>query len=102
VLPEWQNLPKNKNEAIALITFLTSPKGSSSIAGPTYEYPLNGFGTSSQLKAFGRFKPDNVSISELGETQKRANPDHGQQWDGAKNRNHKVAVNRQVTIAIAF
>jgi len=63
---------KNKKEAIALITFLTSPKGSSSIAGPTYEYPLNGFGTSSQLKAFGRFKPDNVSISELGETQKRA------------------------------
>jgi iron(III) transport system substrate-binding protein len=63
---------KNKKEAIALITYLTSPKGSASIAGPTYEYPLNGFGTASQLKNFGRFNPDNVSISQLGETQKRA------------------------------
>jgi iron(III) transport system substrate-binding protein len=63
---------KNKKEAIALITYLTSPKGSSSIAGPTYEYPLNGFGTSSQLEAFGRFNPDNVSISKLGESQKLA------------------------------
>ena len=62
----------NKKEAIALITFLTSPQGSSSMAGPTYEYPLNGFGTSSQLNNFGRFTPDNVSISQLGATQKRA------------------------------
>ena len=42
------------------------------MAGPTYEYPLEGFGSSKQLKAFGTFTPDNVSINALGRTQKKA------------------------------
>ena len=63
---------QNKNEAIQFIEFLSSPQGSSLIAGPTYEYPLKGFGTSEELRKFGRFTPDNVSISALGETQRTA------------------------------
>ena len=63
---------KNKKEAIAFIEFLSSPQGTRLIAGPTYEYPLKGFGTSKELKKFGRFTPDNVSISALGSTQKTA------------------------------
>ena len=63
---------KNSKEAIELIKFLASPQGSSAMAGPTYEYPLKGFGSSNQLKAFGSFTPDNVSINALGRTQKKA------------------------------
>ena len=63
---------KNKAEAIQLIEYLASAKGSREMSGPTYEYPLKGFGTASQLKAFGKFKPDNVSISQLGKTQPTA------------------------------
>ena len=62
----------NKKEAIQFIEFLSSAKGSQLIAGPTYEYPLKGFGTAKELKNFGRFTPDNVSISSLGATQKTA------------------------------
>ena len=63
---------KNKTEAIRLIEFLASPKGSAKLAGPTFEYPLRGNGSAAQLKAFGAFKPDNVSISALGKNQKLA------------------------------
>lgn len=70
-----QGLPsrqKNKKEAIQFIEFISSPKGSRLIAGPTFEYPLNNLGTSKELKDFGKFTPDNVSISALGATQKTA------------------------------
>ena len=63
---------KNKAEAIQLIEFISSPKGSKLIADPTFEYPLKNLGTSKELKAFGTFTPDNVSISALGATQKIA------------------------------
>ena len=63
---------KNKKEAIQFIEFISSPKGSQLIAGPTFEYPLNNLGTSKELKAFGKFTPDKVSISDLGATQKTA------------------------------
>ena len=63
---------KNKSEAIQLIEYLASSKGSRELSGPTYEYPLKGFGSSSQIKAFGKFNPDNVSISQLGKTQPKA------------------------------
>ena len=63
---------KNLSEAIELIEFLASPQGSSAMAVPTHEYPLKGFGSSEQLKAFGPFTPDNVSINSLGRTQKKA------------------------------
>ena len=48
------------------------PTGSQLIAGPTFEYPLKNFGNSKELKTFGEFTPDNVSISALGATQKTA------------------------------
>ena len=63
---------KNKAEAIKFIKFISSPKGSRLIAEPTFEYPLKKLGTSKELKAFGTFTPDNVSISALGATQKTA------------------------------
>ena len=63
---------KNKLEAIQFIEFISSPKGSRLIAGPTFEYPLKNLGTAKELKAFGEFTPDSVSISALGATQKTA------------------------------
>ena len=63
---------KNKTEAIQFVEFISSPKGSRLIADPTFEYPLKSLGTSKELKAFGTFVPDNVSISALGATQKTA------------------------------
>jgi iron(III) transport system substrate-binding protein len=63
---------KNKSEAIQFIEFISSPQGSRLIAGPTYEYPLKNFGSSKELKNFGKFTSDNVSISDLGSTQKTA------------------------------
>ena len=63
---------KNKSEAIQLIEYLASAKGSRELSSPTYEYPLKGFGSSSQIKAFGKFNPDNVSINQLGKTQPKA------------------------------
>ena len=63
---------KNKTEAIKFIEFITSPKGSRLIADPTFEYPLSNLGTSKELKVFGTFTPDSVSVSDLGQTQKTA------------------------------
>ena len=63
---------KNKTEAIQFVEFITSPNGSRLIAGPTFEYPLKTLGTSKELKAFGKFTPDSVSVSDLGATQKTA------------------------------
>ena len=63
---------KNKEEAIKFIEFISSPKGSRLIADPTFEYPLKNLGKSKELKAFGKFTPDNISISALGATQKTA------------------------------
>ena len=63
---------KNITEAIKFIEFISSPKGSRLIAGPTFEYPLKNLGTAKELKAFGEFTPDSVSISALGATQKTA------------------------------
>ncbi|EAR18545.1 extracellular solute-binding protein [Synechococcus sp. W2B2] len=56
---------KNRMEAIQLIEFLTSPNGSAKFAGPTYEFPLRGIGSSVYLKGMTNFTPDSVSISQL-------------------------------------
>ena len=63
---------QNKREALKLIEFLSSPEGSQALAGPTHEYPLKSQGSSKVLKQFGRFTPDNVSISAIGANQKKA------------------------------
>ena len=56
---------KNRPEAIQLIEFLASPNGSAGLAGPTYEFPLQGVGSSAYLKGMTKFTPDNVTVSQL-------------------------------------
>ena len=56
----------NKSEAIKLLEFLASPKGSKGLAGPTFEHPLKEVNQNQIVKNFGGFTTDNVSIEELG------------------------------------
>ncbi|WP_036902498.1 MULTISPECIES: extracellular solute-binding protein [Prochlorococcus] len=63
---------QNKSEGIQLLEFLASPTGSKGLAGPTYEHPLIGFNESKEVKIFGRFTPDKVSINQLGDFNSKA------------------------------
>ncbi len=63
---------KNKKEAIALLEYLASPNGSKGLAGPTFEHPLVGYNNSNEVKRFGLFKPDGVTISQLGNLNAKA------------------------------
>ncbi|WP_320677283.1 extracellular solute-binding protein [Prochlorococcus sp. MIT 1300] len=63
---------KNKAEAIELLEFLASPDGSTGLAGPTFEHPLNGFSNSPYVRKFGNFIPDGVSIKALGSLNAKA------------------------------
>ncbi len=63
---------ENKSEAIELLEYLASPKGSNGLAGPTYEHPLVGFNKSIEVKSFGDFTPDRVTINELGKYNSKA------------------------------
>ncbi len=63
---------KNKEEAITLLEYLASPDGSRGLAGPTFEHPLKGFNNAREVKGFGGFKPDSVSIEQLGKFNRRA------------------------------
>jgi len=63
---------KNKVEAITFLEYLASPKGSKGLAGPTYEHPLVGFNNSKEVRKFGEFTPDKVTIDQLGEFNKDA------------------------------
>ena len=58
---------KNKKEAIKLLEFLASPRGSKGIAAPTFEHPLKEVNQNQIVQNFGVFKPDNVTIEQLGE-----------------------------------
>ena len=57
---------KNKNEAIKLLEYLASPKGSKGLAVPTFEHPLKELNQNPILKDFGKFTPDLVTVEELG------------------------------------
>jgi len=57
---------KNKKEAIQLLEYLASPDGSRGLSGPTYEHPLIGFNQREEVKGFGSFRPDGVTINQLG------------------------------------
>ncbi|MDP6852303.1 MAG: iron ABC transporter substrate-binding protein, partial [Prochlorococcaceae cyanobacterium ETNP1_MAG_8] len=46
--------------------YLASPEGSIGLAGPTFEHPLKGFNKSKEVKGFGSFRPDSVTINQLG------------------------------------
>ncbi len=63
---------KNKKEAIALLEYLASPNGSMGLAGPTFEHPLVGYNKSKEVKKFGQFTPDGVTISQLGNFNSKA------------------------------
>ena len=56
----------NKDEAIKLLEFLASPKGSKGLAAPTFEHPLKEVNQSQIVKNFGGFTPDEVSVKDLG------------------------------------
>ncbi len=57
----------NKNEAIQLLEFLASPKGSKGLAAPTFEHPLKEVNQNEIVKNFGEFTPDSVTVEDLGE-----------------------------------
>ena len=57
----------NKNEAIKLLEYLASPKGSKGLAAPTFEHPLKEVNQNQIVKDFGDFVPDKVTVEDLGE-----------------------------------
>ncbi len=57
---------KNKGEAIKLLEFLASPRGSKGLAAPTFEHPLKEVNQNEIVKNFGEFQPDKVTVDELG------------------------------------
>ena len=56
----------NKNEAIKLLEYLASPKGSKGLAAPTFEHPLKELNQNQIVKDFGEFVPDKVTVEDLG------------------------------------
>ena len=57
---------KNKAEAVKLLEFLASPKGSKGLAAPTFEHPLKEVNQNEIVKNFGDFTPDKVTVDDLG------------------------------------
>ena len=57
----------NKAEAVKLLEFLASPKGSKGLAAPTFEHPLKEVNQNEIVRNFGEFTPDRVTVDELGE-----------------------------------
>jgi len=58
---------RNKSEAIKLLEFLASPRGSKGIAAPTFEHPLKEVNQNQIVQNFGGFTPDNVTVKQLGD-----------------------------------
>ena len=56
----------NKSEAIQLLEYLASPKGSKGLAAPTFEHPLKEVNQNQIVKSFGEFTPDKVTVEQLG------------------------------------
>ncbi len=57
---------KNKAEAVRLLEFLASPRGSKGLAAPTFEHPLKEVNQNQIVKNFGDFTPDKVTVDDLG------------------------------------
>ena len=57
----------NKNEAIKLLEYLASPKGSKGLAAPTFEHPLRELNQNPIVTEFGEFTPDLVTVEDLGD-----------------------------------
>ena len=59
---------KNKENAIALLEFLTQPNAQALYATMNYEYPVNPLTElSNELKSWGRFKEDQLPVEKLAE-----------------------------------
>ena len=59
---------KNKDNAIALLEFLTEPKAQTLYSSMNYEYPVNlNVSLSAELKSWGEFKEDKLQIEKLAE-----------------------------------
>ena len=59
---------KNKDNAIALLEFLTTPQAQKLYSSMNYEYPVNPTMTlSNELKSWGNFKEDELPIEKLAE-----------------------------------
>ena len=63
---------ENKQEAIELLEYLASPDGSRGLAGPTFEHPLIGSNQAKEVRSFGSFRPDGVTIEQLGKFNSKA------------------------------
>ena len=57
----------NKSEAIKLLEYLASPRGSKGLAAPTFEHPLKEVNQNPIVKNFGEFIPDKVTVEDLGQ-----------------------------------
>ena len=62
----------NKSEAIQLLEYLASPKGSKGLAAPTFEHPLKEVNQNQIVKSFGEFTPDKVTVEQLGDNNSMA------------------------------
>ena len=58
---------ENKAEAVKLLEYLASPVGSKGLAAPTFEHPLKEVNQNQIVKEFGEFKPDKVTVEQLGD-----------------------------------
>jgi iron(III) transport system substrate-binding protein len=59
---------KNKENAITLLEFLTTPKAQNLYSSINYEYPVNPtMSLSDELKSWGEFKEDELPIEKLAE-----------------------------------
>ena len=64
---------KNKENAIKFIEFLTSTEAQEIFAKGNYEYPVvKGAGISDLVASWGTLEDDNISISDLGNNNKKA------------------------------
>ena len=57
---------KNKAEAVRLLEYLASPRGSKGLAAPTFEHPLKEVNQNKIVQDFGEFTPDRVTVDDLG------------------------------------
>ena len=59
---------KNKENAIALLEFLTTPKAQALYSSINYEYPVNPtMSLSDELASWGEYKEDKLPIEKLAE-----------------------------------
>ena len=64
---------KNRNEAVKLIEFLTSPEAQQMFADSNFEYPANPqAGVNPVIRAWGTFKQDDTNVAAAGEFQAAA------------------------------